>query len=161
MSEIDRIFRYPDVTGQGGLGFFRPPLPEFEKVVEKSRSRLRLFSTGFGCFRPASAFSTIFFHGAARWEFRMCKFRKIQEKFNNKNLEKFRKIQKNLEMRPAGSGEMQREFGNALAGSGKLQRNFRDATGRFRQNSYKFRNAPAGSGKSQRNSFDLSRRVPN
>jgi len=56
MSEIDRIFRYPDVTGQGGLGFFRPPLPEFEKVVEKSRSRLRLFSTGFGCFRPASAF---------------------------------------------------------------------------------------------------------
>ena len=56
MSEIDRIFRCPDVTGQGGLGFFRPPLPEFEKVVEKSRSRLRLFSTGFGCFRPASAF---------------------------------------------------------------------------------------------------------
>ena len=83
----------------------------------------------------------------------MCKFRKIQE--NNKNLEKFRKIQKNLEMRPAGSGEMQREFGNALAGSGKLQKNFRDATGRFRQNSYKFRNAPAGSGKSQRNSFDF------
>ena len=48
MSEIDRIFRCPDVTGQGGLGFFRPPLPEFEKVVEKSRSRLRLFSTGLG-----------------------------------------------------------------------------------------------------------------
>ena len=53
-------------------------------------------------------------------------------------------------MRPAGSGNMQKKFGNALAGSGKLQKNFRDATGRFRQNSYKFRNAPAGSGKSQK-----------
>ena len=36
----------------------------------------------------------------------MCKFRKIQA--NNKNSEKFRKIQKNLEMRPAGSGNMQK-----------------------------------------------------
>ena len=138
----------------------------FDHLFRNSKRWSKKAEAGFGCFRPASAvfdrprlFSTTFFHGAARWEFRMCKFRKIQE--NNKNLEKFRKMQKNLEMRPAGSGEMQREFGNALTGSGKLQRNFRDATGRFRQNSYKFRNAPAGSGKSQKNSFDLSRRVPN
>ena len=36
MSEIDRIFRCPDVTGQGGLGFFRPPFPEFEKQEQDS-----------------------------------------------------------------------------------------------------------------------------
>ena len=38
MSEIDRIFRCPDVTGQGGLGFFRPPFPTHGMVVGKSRA---------------------------------------------------------------------------------------------------------------------------
>ena len=113
MSEIDRIFRYPDVTGQGGLGFFRPPLPEFEKVVEKSRSRLRLFSTGFGCFRPASAF----FDHLCPWR-RDVGISHVQVQKNSgkyfkitkiqKNSEKFRKIQKKSGMRPAGSGEMQK-----------------------------------------------------
>jgi len=96
MSEIDRIFRCPDVTGQGGLGFFRPPFPEFGKVVEKSR--------------PASAF----FDHLCPWRrdvgISHVRVQKNSGKYfkNNKNSENFRKFQKKSGMRPAGSGEMQK-----------------------------------------------------
>jgi len=73
----------------------------------------------------------------------MCKFRKIQA--NNKNSEKFRKIQKNLEMRPAGSGNMQKN----LEVRWPVPANFRK-TSEMR---------PVGSGKTHTNS-EMRRPVP-
>ena len=136
MSEIDRIFRCPDVTGRGGLGFFRPPFPEFGKVVEKSR--------------PASAF----FDHLCPWR-REVGISHVQVQKNSgkyfkitkiqKNSEKFREIQKCGRPGPAKCRKMWKCAGRFRQTSENFQRcdrpvpakliQIQKCAGRFRQKS--------------------------